>query len=341
MGKFHWRPLQRLNRKQQGPDACSREPEGEVNVTRAGQENRKGVEGLAMAGMMQVGQNPSVQVWEPWMQRHFEAVGHKDLRQRLTRTKKVFQADKLAFGWRRSSHTLTRYFHSSPRDLGSPRLIGYKQQSQAQSSHRRPLASITNTPNRVCPETPTTFQRLKSVVKTPSNILKRLQGNVRMQLGKAKRLFQGGTRIAMRESLTDVLIKEGIEMGLGLEPFLRMPGQLKKSSKDDGEWEEAEVTRKPNRKVEEEMEDLMSPDWRDVKEVCAMCNYYTGSFFFSWRPQKCRFIVNQTTSSSHILLLCYGCIPNDDFLYTGLFLGSYRQSKKGACKKQVQQPSLL
>ena len=67
MGKFHWRPLQRLNRKQ-GPDGCSREPEGEVNVTRAGQENRKGVEGVAMAGMMQVGQNPSEQVWEPWMQ---------------------------------------------------------------------------------------------------------------------------------------------------------------------------------------------------------------------------------------------------------------------------------
>ena len=110
---------------------------------------------------------------------------------------------------------------------------------------------------------------LKSVVKTPSNILKRLQGNMRIQLGKAKRLFQGATRNTGGESLAHVLTMESVEMGLLLEPFLQMPGQLKRGmcKEDEGEWEEVKVVKRPYRKVEEEVEDLMSPDWREMKEV--------------------------------------------------------------------------
>ena len=36
---------------------------------------------------------------------------------------------------------------------------------------------------------------------------------------------------------------------------------------DEGGWEEVKVVKRPYRKVEEEVEDLLSPDWREMKEV--------------------------------------------------------------------------
>ena len=164
-----------------------------------------------------------------------------------------------------------RYFQSSPWNM-SPQLNGYVQlpsgQSPALVVRRPPLGTITNTPKRFGPKTTNTLKMLKSVVKTPSNILKRLQGNIRIHLGKAKRLFQGATRNTGGESLAHVLAMESVEMGLLLEPFLQMPGQLKRGvCEDEGEWEEVKVVKRPYRKVEEEVEDLMSPDWREMKEV--------------------------------------------------------------------------
>jgi len=202
------------------------------------------------------------------MQRYFQ-----DLNQRkLLQSRRVFNVDKFGFRRRRQSHTLTRYFHSSPRNLASPRPSGYVQLTQAQSPtlnvNRTTLANITNTPKQFGPKTTSTLKMLRSAIKTPSNILKRLQGNVRTQLGKAKRLFQGATRNMGGESLAHVLSKEGVEVGLVLEPLLLLPGQMKKETCGDvEEWEEVKVAKRPYRKVEEEVEDLMSPDWRETKEA--------------------------------------------------------------------------
>ena len=134
---------------------------------------------------------------------------------------------------------------------------------------RPTLACVTNTPRRFGPKTTNTLKMLKAAIKTPSNNLKRLQGNVRTQLGKAKRLFQGAARNTGGESLAHVLLKEGVELGMDLEPLLRLPGQMKGETcnSDEGEWKEVEVANRPFRKVEEELEDLMSPDWRETKEV--------------------------------------------------------------------------
>jgi len=156
--------------------------------------------------------------------------------------------------------------------MASPRLNGnmqlYSDQSLALVVRRPPLGTITNTPKRFGPKTTNTLKMLKSVIKTPSNILKRLQGNIRIHLGKAKRLFQGATGNRGGESLAHVLTMESVEMGLLLEPFLQMPGQLKRGVfEDEGEWEEVKVVKRPYRKVEEEVEDLMSPDWREMKEA--------------------------------------------------------------------------
>ena len=84
---------------------------------------------------------------------------------------------------------------------------------------------------------------MKSVIKdkTPSNILKRLQGNMRVQLGKAKRLFKGSTRDTQGERLSQVLTMESVELGLRLESYLQMAGQLKRGAFDDeGECERSE-----------------------------------------------------------------------------------------------------
>ena len=206
---------------------------------------------------MQAGRGSS-QVWEPWMQRYFQDVNQR----KLLQLRRVFNVDKFGFRRRRQSHTLTRYFHSSPRNLASPRLSGYMQLPQAQSpslAESRPtLACVTNTPRRFGPKTTNTLKMLKSAIKTPSNVLKRLQGNVRVQLGKAKRLFQGTARNTGGESLAQVLLTEGVELGLVLEPLLLLPGQMKRETCDDvGEWEDVKVVKRPYRKVEEEVEDLM------------------------------------------------------------------------------------
>ena len=273
MGKLNWGRFQRYSRRENPVDARAEKENG--------QEYWEGGQGNGMTdvqreggGMHQSEQGIS-QVWEPWMQRYFQDANQRKLLQsrlRLGTPRRVFSIDKFGFRRRRQSHTLTRYFQSSPRNLASPRLNGYMQLPQAPSPalnvSRPTLASITNTPRRFGPKTTNTLKMLKSVIKTPSNILKRLQGNVRIQLGKAKRLFQGANRNTGSVSLTDVLTKEGVEMGLLLEPLLQMPGQLKREAcEDEGEWKEMKVAKRPYRKVEEEVEDLMSPDWREMKEV--------------------------------------------------------------------------
>ena len=257
--------MQRWSRKQSSDGYDGSE---EKNGKFAGREGGQGFDGAVDEKQgcgIQSGQGVS-QVWEPWMQRYFQS---RQQQQQLATSRK----DNLGFLRRRQSNSLRRYFQSSPRNMVSPRLTGYVQlpsgQSPALVVRRPPLGTITNTPTRFGPKTTNTLKMLKSVVKTPSNILKRLQGNMRIQLGKAKRLFQGATRNTGGESLAHVLTMESVEMGLLLEPFLQMPGQLKRGmcKEDEGEWEEVKVVKRPYRKVEEEVEDLMSPDWREMKEV--------------------------------------------------------------------------
>jgi len=203
------------------------------------------------------------------MQRYFQDVNQR----KLLQSRRVFNVDKFGFQRRRQSHTLTRYFQSSPRNLASPRPKSYMQLLKAPNpsldESRPTLACVTNTPRRFGPKTTNTLKMLKSAIKTPSNILKRLQGNVRVQLGKAKRLFQGAALNTGGESLAHLLLKEGVELGMDLEPLLRLPGQMKGETcnSDEGEWKEVEVANRPFRKVEEELEDLMSPDWRETKEA--------------------------------------------------------------------------
>ena len=275
MGKINWRPFKRSSRWESPGDARAGKENSKFTASQKdweeGQRYRTS-DVQKEGGGMQSGQG-SCQVWEPWMQKYFQDANQRKMlqcRQQLA----VLNMNKFGFRRRRQSHTLTRYFQSSPRNLASPRLngTGYMKLPQAQSPtlnvSRPTLASIANTPRRFGSETTNTLKMLKSVIKTPSNILKRLQGNVRVQLRKAKRLFQGATRYTGGESLADVLTREGVEVGLLLEPLLQMPGQLKREAcEDEGEWQEMKMVRRPYRKVEEEVEDLMSPDWREMKEV--------------------------------------------------------------------------
>ena len=268
MGKFHKGPFRRWSRKQ-SPGAYDRGAK-EENCKFAGWEGGqvlKRADDEEQGGGMQSGQ-ASRQVWEPWMQNYFQ---RKLIQPRQLQA--ISRKDNFGFLRRRQSCSLRRYFQSSPRNPASPRLNGYTQLSPGQGSslgaRRPPLGTITNTPKRFGPKTTNALKMMKSVVKdkTPSNILKRLQGNMRVQLGKAKRLFKGSTRDTQGESLSQVLTMESVELGLRLESYLQMPGQLKRGASDDeGEWEEVKVMR-PYRKVKEEVEDLMSPDWREMKEV--------------------------------------------------------------------------
>ena len=92
-----------------------------------------------------------------------------------------------------------------------------------------------------------------------------------------KNLLKPKSKKRSRQMFSEVISKEGVQVGLMLDPYLMDLGELEKGEKEEVEnweekvmlWEEGWGRNFKFKRVtgEEEEEDLRSPHWEDVKEV--------------------------------------------------------------------------
>ena len=169
------------------------------------------------------------------------------------------------------------------------------------------------------------FQSLKAAGESIKETVKGQVDKVKNILKPKSKKGAGGQRFS------EVISKEGVKVGLTLDPYLMDLSEVEKLQMEEEElfvstvnweedlmlWEEGWGRDFKLKRVngEEEEEDLRSPHWEDVKEVTVK-----NLDFRDLSGNE--IIISKKSSFKHLS-------------------GCDRQSKEGSCQSQVQQPRLL